>query len=135
MLASARFCGASLAAGDAELLPFRSETFDTVITSSSFHFWPNPQRGLAEIRRVMRSGGQLVITDWCDDLVACRLCNAYLRMRGASHQRILSKTECAKLLEQSGFNVLRIEDYKISWLWGLMTAMADVAHSGERRER
>jgi len=48
----------------------------------------------------MRSGGQLVITDWCDDLVACRLCNAYLRMRGASHQRILSKTECAKLLEQ-----------------------------------
>ncbi|PYQ57991.1 MAG: hypothetical protein DMF58_16730 [Acidobacteria bacterium] len=29
MLASARFCGASLAAGDAELLPFRSETFDS----------------------------------------------------------------------------------------------------------
>ena len=135
MLARARFCGASLAAGDAELLPFRNESFDIVMTSSSFHLWPHPERGLNEIRRVMRSGGQLVITDWCDDFVACRLCNAYLRLRDPSYQRIFSKSECIDQLERSGFRVLRIEAYKISWLWGLMTAVANVARSRERSDR
>ena len=68
---------------------------------------------------MLRSGGQLVITDWCDDYVACRLCSAYLR------QHVFSRTECVALLEQSGFRVVRIDRYKISWLWGLMTAIAE----------
>ncbi len=131
MLARARSAGVSLIGGDAESLPFREATFDTVITSSSFHFWRHPQQGLAEIRRVLRGDGQLVITDWCDDFVACRVCNAYLRWRDASHQRIFSKSECLDLLERSGFNVLRIDGYKISWLWGLMTAVAEITRGDQ----
>ncbi|HEY6843318.1 MAG TPA: class I SAM-dependent methyltransferase [Thermoanaerobaculia bacterium] len=107
------------AAGDAENLPFQSGTFDIAFTASSFHFWPHPARGLEEIRRVLKRGGQLVITDWCDDYVACRLCSTYLR------QRIFKRSECAALLEENGFRVLRIDRYKISWIWGLMTAVAE----------
>ena len=124
MIARARLCGASLLAGDAESLPLRSASFDLVITTSSFHFWRHPKLGLQEVRRVLNKSGRLVITDWCDDFVACRLCNAFLRIRDASHQRIFSKSECVAMLEESGFRVLQIDDYKISWLWGLMTAVA-----------
>ncbi|SRR5712691_3549492 len=124
MLRAARIREASLLAGDVELLPFRAHSFDTIITSSSFHFWPDPHHALMEIRRVLRKNGQLVITDWCDDFVACRLCDAFLRWRDVSHQKIFSQTECTALLKESGFQVFRIDRYKISWLWGLMTAVA-----------
>lgn len=130
MLARARSAGAWLVAGDAESLPFRGGSFDVVITSSSFHFWPHPKRGLFEIRRVLRWHGRLILTDWCDDFMACRMCNAFLRMRSLSHPRIFSRSECAALLEESGFKVLRIEGYKVSWLWGLMTAVAEIAERG-----
>jgi len=126
MLARAKSSPAPLVAADAENLPFRAGLVDIVFTASSFHFWPHPARGLEEIRRVLKGGGQLVITDWCDDYFACRLCNAYLRFREPTYHKIFSRDECVAMLEQSGFRILRIDRYKISWLWGLMTAVAAV---------
>ena len=43
----------------AEALPFRSESFDTVVSSLVFCSVANPPRGLAEVRRVLRPGGRL----------------------------------------------------------------------------
>jgi len=127
MLSQARFAAAPLACGDAEALPFGRESFDVVVTSSSFHFFPHPELALEEIRRVLRRNGRLVITDWCDDYVACRMCDAYLRFREPQRRKILSRSECIDLLEARGFRVLRVDAYKISWLWGLMTAVAEAA--------
>ena len=74
---------------------------------------------------MLKRGGQLVITDWCDEYFACRLCNAYLRFREPTHHKIFSRDACVAMLEQNGFRVQRIDRYKISWLWGLMTAVAE----------
>jgi SAM-dependent methyltransferase len=98
--ARSRISGVSLLAADADLLPFQAQSFDSVITSSSFHFWPDPQHALIEIRRVLQKNGQLVITDWCDDFVACRICDAFLRWRDVSLLRIFSQTECTALLQR-----------------------------------
>ena len=119
-----RTAGAQFLVGDAENLPLEAAQFDVVFSTSSFHFWPNRQRALREIHRVMRPAGRLVITDWCDDFLARRVCDAYLRWRDPSHPRIVTRSECAALLEECGFDVVSIERYRISWLWGLMTAIA-----------
>jgi ubiquinone/menaquinone biosynthesis C-methylase UbiE len=116
--------GAQFLVGDAENLPLEAAQFDAVFSTSSFHFWPNRQRALREIHRVMRRNGRLVITDWCDDFLACRLCDALLHWRDPSRPHIASRDDCATLLAESGFRVLSIDQYKISWLWGLMTAVA-----------
>ena len=81
-----------LVAGNAEGLPFDRGTFDIVTSSSSFHYWLDPGRGLDEISRVLRPGGRLVITDWCDDYLACRICDIVLRVFNRAHQRILSES-------------------------------------------
>jgi ubiquinone/menaquinone biosynthesis C-methylase UbiE len=114
----------TLEVADAEALPFPAGSFDMVMSVSSFHFWPAPKGALAELRRVMRPGGRLVITDWCDEYLACRICDRILRLVDRAHQRIYGRSECAALLAGAGFQVSSLERYRISWLWGLMTAVA-----------
>jgi ubiquinone/menaquinone biosynthesis C-methylase UbiE len=46
-------------AGGAEALPFRDGSFDTVVSSLVFCSVPEPSRGLAEVKRVLRAGGRL----------------------------------------------------------------------------
>jgi ubiquinone/menaquinone biosynthesis C-methylase UbiE len=45
--------------GSAEALPFRAGVFDTVVSGLVLCSVPDPARGLAEIRRVLRPGGTL----------------------------------------------------------------------------
>ncbi|HEX3232895.1 MAG TPA: class I SAM-dependent methyltransferase [Gemmatimonadales bacterium] len=113
-----------LLVGDAEALPFAAASFDVVVSASSFHYWTAPTRGLDELRRVLRPGGHLVITDWCDDYLACRLCDRVLRLVNPSHAPIYGGRECGALLSRARFQVTSLERYRISWLWGLMTAAA-----------
>ncbi len=74
--------------------------------------------------RVLRPNGRLVVTDWCDDYVACRICDLWLRLFNRAHFRTYGEKQCRQLLEQAGFTAVRVDRYKINWLWGLMTAAA-----------
>jgi ubiquinone/menaquinone biosynthesis C-methylase UbiE len=48
-----------LVRGNAEQLPFRDGAFDTVVSGLVFCSVPEPARGLAEVRRVLRRDGEL----------------------------------------------------------------------------
>jgi MPBQ/MSBQ methyltransferase len=43
--------------GDAEDLPFETDSFDRYISAGSIEYWPEPQRGIAEAYRVLKPGG------------------------------------------------------------------------------
>ncbi|WMV17758.1 hypothetical protein MTR67_011143 [Solanum verrucosum] len=43
--------------GDAEDLPFPTDTFDRYISAGSIEYWPDPQRGIKEAYRVLTIGG------------------------------------------------------------------------------
>ena len=49
--------------GDSERLPFASGSFDIVTCANSFHHYPRQDRAVAEMRRVLRPGGRLMIID------------------------------------------------------------------------
>lgn len=113
-----------LIGGKAERLPFASDWFDLVISNSSFHFWDEPKAGLQEVRRVLQADGELVLTDWCDDYWACKLCDKWLRLVDPSHQHCFGSRDCQTLLATARYADVTVEKYKINWLWGLMTATA-----------
>jgi ubiquinone/menaquinone biosynthesis C-methylase UbiE len=48
---------------DAQSLPFPDGSFDTVVTTFVFCSIPDPATGLAEARRVLRPGGQLLLLE------------------------------------------------------------------------
>lgn len=116
--------GVPLVAATADRLPFAPGAFDLVVSCSSLHFWPDPSAALAEAGRVLRPGGRLVLTDWCDDYLLCRLFDRLLRLWDPAHRRAYGSGECRRLLQAAGFEALSVERYKIGWLWGMMTAVA-----------
>ena len=108
--------------GSAERLPFEDEHFDVVISCNMFHYIRYPNPALREMYRVLRPGGQFVVTDWCDDYIACRICDLYLRFFNRAHFKTYGIQECTSLLEEAGYAEVKVERYKINWFWGLMTA-------------
>jgi SAM-dependent methyltransferase len=48
--------------GDAQALPFREGSFDTILCSQALEHLPEPGRALAEMGCVLRAGGHLILT-------------------------------------------------------------------------
>ncbi len=48
--------------GDASTLPFADSTFDKVVSIHSLYFWPDATKAFAEILRVLKPGGIVVLT-------------------------------------------------------------------------
>lgn len=69
--------GVTFVEGDAENLPFDTCSFDRYTSAGSIEYWPEPQRGIKEAYRILKSGGVATIIGpvratnwfsrfWCD---------------------------------------------------------------------
>jgi len=47
--------------GDACRLPFRAASFDALVSTEAFHWFPDQRAALAEFRRVLRPDGRLLL--------------------------------------------------------------------------
>lgn len=87
--------------GNAEELPYDSESFDLVVTRLSFHHFVNPEKPFGEMKRVLKKGGKLVIWDMEaveEDLR--KMDDRIEKMRDPSHIRILSREEFEEMFKK-----------------------------------
>lgn len=97
-----RFC-----LGDAEALPFRNGTFDIVACRHAAHHFPHLSVALAEMARVVRHTGRVVLDDTCtpEDPRLAALMNEWEARRDASHVANLPPSELAAMFERAGLRV------------------------------
>ena len=102
--------------GDAENLPFESQSFDAVLCSNSFHHYPHPDRFFAEAARVLRPGGRLILRDYTSNDVVVWLMNTLelplARLFGHGDVRICKVSELRDLAEAAGLDLLKLEAQK-----------------------
>jgi ubiquinone/menaquinone biosynthesis C-methylase UbiE len=90
---------------DAAALPFAPASFDLVCTRYSAHHWLDVPRALAEMRRVVKPAGLILVIDLLGadhPLVDTHLQSIEL-LRDTSHVRDRSVAEWHALLPQAGF--------------------------------
>lgn len=85
--------------GNAESLPFVDDSFDVVYCRSSLHHFGDPVRAVAEMQRVCRPGGRVVLVDLVapDATVRDRFDHVH-RLLDPSHVRTFLELELAGLL-------------------------------------
>ena len=101
--AQRRFGGrVSVLCADVAALPFADASFDRAYGVNTVFFWPDPEAGLAEIHRVLRPGGQVVIAG---PVAAFPLA----RVSGLSPQSaVTGHREVRRLAERAGFRETRV---------------------------
>jgi ubiquinone/menaquinone biosynthesis C-methylase UbiE len=112
-----RVPSAGLAVATAENLPFPDHYFDCVVSSLVFCSVGDPERGLAEIKRVLAPGGYLLMFEHVQakNRLMAKMLNlvqpAWTRLTGGCHPN--RHTE--QLVEQAGFRIDR-NSYRASGL-------------------
>lgn len=104
MLREARGSGALLGRAAADRLPFGDGAFDLVVCRNSFHHFEEPGAVLAEMARVTRHGGRVVIEDMvaAEDLRERDAQEVIERLRDSAHARTLPGSEFRALAAAAG---------------------------------
>jgi ubiquinone/menaquinone biosynthesis C-methylase UbiE len=95
--------------GDAEALPFQSNTFDIVTCRHAAHHFPDIPRALQEMARVAKIGGRVVLDDTCAPETPAleSQMNEWERRRDPSHGANHPPSRLRQMLEASGLCVER----------------------------
>ena len=106
---AAAFGNVELVEADATALPFPAGSFDLAATIRMLHHVPRPELVVAELARVTRPGGRVLVIDQiapADPLEALAI-DRFERARDASHTRLLPETDLRHLFEANGLALLR----------------------------
>jgi ubiquinone/menaquinone biosynthesis C-methylase UbiE len=125
----------SFVEGDATKLPFQYAEFDLAGTLRTLHHIARPELAVAELARVTRSRGRVLVVDQIapvDPLVAVEL-NRFERARDPSHTRTLADVDLRGLFESNGLVLVRAEYERESR--DLDTYLDLAGCEGEARER
>ncbi len=90
---------------DVERLPFADESFDLIVTRYSAHHWGQPERALAEFRRLLNADGALLISDIMarEDYAQDTFLQTIELLRDPSHVRDYRISEWRVMLTSAGF--------------------------------
>lgn len=99
------------ARADAEDLPFAGASFDLVTTRIAPHHFPDPERYVHEVARVLRPGGLFLLDDNMapEDHELDAFMNRFERWRDPSHVRAYTLREWRDWSERAGLRVEHVE--------------------------
>ena len=99
--------------GDVLPLPFFGASFSVVLTRYSLHHFLHPEAVLAEMVRVCRTGGRVMVADVVLPPEKADAYNHMERLRDPSHTHALTYPEMAELFGASGLTNIRTGHYKV----------------------
>lgn len=93
---------------DATNLPYTPGTFDAVVISNALHIMPEPEKALAEIRRVLKPGGILIApTFTAAGSLSGRMRIRFMELSGFKVFYKWTPQGYLDFLEENGFEIVR----------------------------
>ncbi len=89
---------------DSEIIPWEEDYFSLLMSVNKFKNYSHPEKVLAEIKRVLKPGGYLVLADsW--RMAPVRVAINFIAKAKKDNVKLYSQTKLKGLLEQDGFKV------------------------------
>lgn len=100
--------------GDCEALEFSDETFDVVTCKLALHYFHDPKGAIAEMKRVTRWGGRIVLADRIssEHLQQQEFHNQVEKLRTPSKTKVYSRSEIVSFFESQGILPNHVEEYE-----------------------
>lgn len=95
-----------LRSADVISLPFDDDFFDILICNASFHHYEEPEKAVAEMNRVLKPGGALILGDPTFPLLR-RLFNWLIKWCNSGDFWIYGKKDILPLFKAGGFDILK----------------------------
>ncbi|MEA2289844.1 MAG: hypothetical protein QOD55_1841 [Solirubrobacteraceae bacterium] len=130
---------------DAEALPFAATAFDAAVAAFVVNHLPRPERAAAELRRVLRPGGRLVVAMWDqpERVAFLGLVDEAMRLAGVRPDaavppgppafRFADEAELRALLEGAGLRDVTVEEIRFAEPIGDAAELWDGVRSGSVR--
>lgn len=99
--------------GEAYPLPFADHSFDIVLSRYSLHHMQAPAQALAEMVRVCRPGGRVLVADIAIPQACAQGFDRLEQWRDPSHVHALSEDEFAALFDTCALEDLQSADYTV----------------------
>jgi ubiquinone/menaquinone biosynthesis C-methylase UbiE len=91
--------------GPSDALPFDDGSFTALVCTTALHHFPDPQRSIDELARVLAPGGRLVIGDVCRDSPAMKLADPLFKRFEDGHVGLQRKHDIEAMLTRAGLRV------------------------------
>ena len=98
-------------------LPYAEESFDVVIVSNALHIVPQPEKALAEIRRVLKDDGALIAPTFthAENSIFGMIRAFFMRLAGFPLRSKWTSAEYLRFLRQNGWTVRKSAVLKASF--------------------
>ena len=98
-------------------LPYANQSFDVVIVSNALHIVPQPEKALAEIRRVLKDGGVLIAPTFthAGNSFSGRAKAFFMKLAGFPLHSKWTSEEYLRFLQQNGWTVRKSAVLKASF--------------------
>ena len=98
--------------GDVNYLPMPDGAFDIAMATAVIEHLPEPGRMLNEARRVLRSGGLIIVTS--PDPFWEKIASMTGHLKDDQHSNVMNLRELGELFHEAGFDILESRKFMLS---------------------
>jgi ubiquinone/menaquinone biosynthesis C-methylase UbiE len=102
-----RLTNIEFALAPSDALPFEDASFTALVCTTALHHFPDPQRSIDEMARVLGPGGRLVIGDASRDSPATKLADPLYQRFEEGHVGLQRKRDIEAMLTRAGLRITR----------------------------
>ncbi|WP_050932048.1 class I SAM-dependent methyltransferase [Aestuariivita boseongensis] len=139
-----RFPTGEFIEADAQNLPFKDGSFDSVVCSFGLMHVPDQPKALSEIHRVLKPNGQFIMTSWCGPDVSPVFQVFYssvqehgdpsVKMPDSPNFHQFANEEAARsILSDAGFDLETQKQIDCFWILDSPAALAEIFQNGAPR--
>lgn len=107
------FANMSWEPGEVRALPYQNGSFSIVVSRFGFHHFPEPAAVLAEMTRVCKPGGRVLVADVALPAGKVAAYDQMEKLRDPSHAAALTHEQFTALFKQAGLTHVQYESYRM----------------------